>query len=235
VYTKINAVPDQHAKVQADAVYVGEFNRLLGAQVCAGASAVGARLVSPSIRKINPYNISPLELGLTPADNPRHAVNPNNGFMLDANEGLELEINANPAAAEQITGVAFLAPGGIQRTEGQIVPINCTITLALVAGAWAFSELLFDDELPIGRYDVVGARAQIATAVAFRFVPVGGSHRPGAPVHQDEDDGLADIFRFGQMGTWFGFDQLQPPGVEVLSSAAAGSATYNVIMDVIRR
>jgi len=229
----VAGVPDQHMKVQGDGIYIGEYNKLLGAYACIGSLGEDARLVSPSLRRINPYYIRPLELAIDPAGDPIHAVSRNILLDLDVNEALECQIIADPAAAEQETVLVFLASGAIQPIDGKIHTVAFTITLALVAGAWAFSEIDFVDELPVGNYKVVGAVLEADGTVGFRFVPVGASHRPGAPTVPACNYEADKTFRFGNFGTWFTMSTLQPPGVEVIASADAVSATYYGYMDII--
>ena len=226
-------VPDQHMRVVGDQIFINQFNRLMGAFSCAGASATLVRLISPSLRRVNPLIVRPLELGLTPAGNPVHDVDINRSLPLVTDEGLECHITSNPAAAEQASTVIFLSDSQIQMVAGSIFTIHFQVTLALVAGAWAFAEIDLVDELPLGQYSVVGGALLAANGVAFRFVPVGGMNRPGAPTVPDEDNDVIIPFRFGNLGEWFKFHTTSPPGVEILSSAAAASATYDGYMDII--
>lgn len=235
VLSRIAAVPDSHVRTDGDMIVVNEFNRFVGAFACVGASATQCRFLSPSLRKTNLHHVRPLELAITPAGIPNHSVNANNFLQLDENEGLEVEQNGNPAAAEQVSIAAWLASGAIQPVSGKIITVNFSITLAQLAGAWAFSEITFTDELPVGNYTIVGAEFIISGGVVARFVPKGGANRPGCPTLAASNFGRNTIFRQGGMGSWLDFKTTTPPGVEVLSSAAAVSATYQCYMDVIAK
>ena len=235
VYVKMAGVPDQHIKVEGDGIYIMEFNRLFGVMSCAGTTGLESRLVSPSLRRVNPYYIAPIELALFPDGEPHYQVNPNVSIPLDTNEALEAEILSDPAVAEQNAMVVWLSSGGITPVSGNIYTVNAEVTVALTAGTWAFSEIDFVDELPVGNYEVVGARAVIDTAVALRFVPVGASHRPGLPVTKNVEFGRLSVFRQGQLGSWFTFNTVQPPGVEILGSVLVGSATYQIYLDILKR
>lgn len=235
VWTKVAGVPDQHMRVEGDSIYIAEFNMLLGAMACVGTTGDEARLVSPSIRRVNPFYISPLDLALYPDGYIHHAVSPNNAVPLDVNEGLEAEDDSGPAATEQHTFVAWLADGPITPVKGAIYTVNFTADLTLVAGGWAFSEIDFPDEMPVGTWAIVGAAMIIDNAVAFRFVPVGAHFRPGGPCQADSElSELSKVFRFGNMGQWCTFQTIRPPGVEVLSSAAQVKITYEGYMDLLR-
>lgn len=233
VLSNIAAVPDNHVRTEGDSVIIGDFNRIVGAYACVGASATQARFVAPSLRRLNPQHIRPLELAITPAGIPKVCVYPENFLQLDDSEELKVEQNGNPAAAEQVSVAAFLASGAVTPVNGKIITVNFTITLAQLAGAWAFSEITFIDELPVGTYTIVGAEFVISGGVVARFVPKGGVNRPGCPIVAGAGFGVDSYFRQGRMGNWMDFKTTTPPGVEVLSSAAAVSATYQGYMDVI--
>lgn len=231
---KMAAVSDQHIKTSGDDLTIGQLNNLIGAYAAVGANGDEARLVSPSLRRTNPYFITPVELAIAPAADPAMMYHPDSPIALDVNEALNAENDANPAAAEQHTVVVFLSDGAIAAATGAIWTVNAHITLALVAGSWAFSEITFPDSLPVADYDVVGARLVSADAVAFRFVPVGQAHRPGGISASAVNGKDPYNQRFGRMGVWFSFNTVQPPGVEVISSAAAASATYELYIDMIK-
>ena len=229
------AIPDQHVRVEGDSVFIQEFNLLLGGFACDGTVAGFHRFVSPSLRRVNPHYLQPIEQAIAPAGIPQHAVSFRNGIPLDPNEQLQSENNATLAGAQQQTTLAFLADSRITQVEGKIFTLRFQFTLALILNTWTFSELDFIDELPVGPYDLVGASIVGISIVGFRFVPIGAHHRPGAPGVSVIE--LADNkdFRFGNMGVWCPFETIRPPGIEVCCSAAVGSATYEGVMDVIPR
>jgi len=235
VFSRLTGVPDQHIKVFGNMIYIASFNHLVGVYCLGGTVPEEARLVSPSLRRVNPFYITPIEIGLAPVEPIAMRYFPDSPVKLETNEALEAEISGVDAAASVKTVICFLAPGAITPISGEIWTINTHITLALVASVWTYSEITFPDSLPVASYTVVGARLVAAAAGAFRFVPVGEAFRPGGIVVQDVDENDPDRQRFGAMGRWFDFPSVQPPGIEVIASAAAGSATYELYIDVIKR
>ncbi len=233
VFLPLDAVPDQHVRVAGDSIFVPEYNVLVGAAAFVGSVGNLARLVAPSLRRINPYYIEPCEELLIPGNPAAHGVYPGIAVPLDAGEQIMAENNSNPAAVEQETILAFLASGPLQSVNGAIRTVRANITLAQVAGQWTFSALDFIDELPIGRYSVVGGCVIAAGAVAWRLSFPGAWARPGGICAQVDDQVGLEIFRAGWLGAWGTFDQANPPNVEMLGSAAAGSATYEVLLDLI--
>lgn len=230
----VAAVADQEVRTTGDEVIVPDtYNNVIGALACIGSTGSRAKLVSPSLRRVNPYEIFMAELALYSSGRENFGMHPENPIPLAVNESLEALITADPAAAEQQTVVVFLAPGAVNAVSGQIRPVRFSVTVALTAGTWAFAGISFIDDLPVGNYQVVGGALVAATAVAFRFVPVGGAHRPGAPVYQAKNNPMDNIFRNGKLGSWFSFNTTQPPSIEIISSAAAASTTYYGVMDVL--
>lgn len=234
VFANIAAVPDQHIRTQGDFIYVGNQNKIIGAFAAVGALGDLVRLVSPSIRRINPFYIECVELAIDPADDVFNVFHPEAQIPLDPNEGLECESNANPAAAEQHTVVVFTTDGNVTPVTGPITSVRFTINVALTAGTWAMSEIVLQDDIPVGNYQVVGASMVIDGCNAFRFIPIGGSHRPGGIPVPTAEGAIPYYQRYGRLGVWFTFNSVQLPAVEVLGSAAAVAADYEGIMDVIK-
>lgn len=235
-FSKLNAVADQHVKTETTRIIVPEFASILvGAAAFLGTTGQFLRLISPSLRRLNLHHISPVGKLLVPAAVNTPWLNPRHPIPLVPAEALEVEELADPAAAEVHTVIALLSDGAIAPYEGEIRRIRATITLAQLASAWAFSELTLIDELPVGNYDIVGANLVAAGAVAFRLVGKGDKHRPGGLALQDDDDLIDPLQMKGGMGVWGSFHTTTLPGVEVISSAAAGSATYQMLLDIVPR
>lgn len=234
VMVNLAAVIDQHVKTSGDYITVPSLNQIVGAYACAGTVADEARLVSPALRRTNPYYITPVEGAIAPSVDPLMMYHPESPIVLDVNESLETQHDGDPAAAEQLATIVWLADGPITPISGEIFTVNAHITLAQVVNSWEFSEITFPDSLPVADYDVVGARLVCSGGIAFRFVPVGEANRPGGVCASAVNAKDPWSQRFGRMGVWFSFNTVQPPGVEVLGSAAAGSATYELYIDLIK-
>lgn len=255
-FTKINAVIDQTHKTSGTKLYVGKLNQLLGAVAFLGESGKEARLVSPSLRAVNPFYLAPvnktlygglLKTFVTSVDFTNSVtttdtileelvarIDPENPIALVENEALECETLADPNAAEQHTVIVYLSDNALSPVKGKFYTINANVEVALTAGKWEFAEISFPDDLPISDYQVVGARAVIPTGVAFRFVPVGSAIRPGGLCVSDEGAPDLPLQRYGNAGEWFKFNAVQPPGVEVLGSEDVAKETYELYIDVIK-
>ncbi len=234
VYARIAAVADQHVRATGDQIIVPDMNNIIAGFAAVGALGDEVRVVSPRLRRVNPLYITPVSLALFGGSPPAMMYHGDSPIPLDKSEAIEVESNADPATPEVHTVGLWLADGKQSKIDGEIHTINATINLAQVLSSWEMSEITLPDALPVGQYTVVGARAEIAGGVLFRFVPVGGVNRPGGICAQTA--GGVDPFmqRFGRLGQWLTFDTITPPAVEVLGSAAAGAATYDVFLDLIK-
>jgi len=235
-YTKLAAVPDQHIKTAGDSVYVSQYNRLIGGYACLDTLALGARFVSPSIRRIAPVEISPLTLGLLPIVPIQTDIDLNKSVILEIDEQLEAEFRGTPTNTVQNGIVAWLADSEIQPVKGQIYSVRGNITLALVAGTWKFSNLTFTEDLPVGSYDIVGFDCVAGEGMVARLVPVGAMNRPGVPVRQLVSNTInKNQFRYGNMGVFCSFPHNNVPSVEVFSLTSEASETYECIVDIIKK
>jgi hypothetical protein len=229
----IAAVPDQHVRTEGDYLYCPQFNRLVGAMACLGATADQCRIISPSMRHVNPHYITPLDAGIYPDGNLIHAVNPNMAYPLVPTEGIEVEEINDPAAAEQHTVILWLSDQEIVPVKGPIITVHFTITVTLVAGEWVFCVMNIVDELPIAAWTIVGAKFIADEAVAARFVSPGVLNRPGVPCEAGESKTGGEVFRFGNLGEFLTFQTNNPPGIEIIGSAAEAEDTYDCYMDLI--
>jgi len=235
-WTKLAAVPDQHIKTAGDSVYVSQYNRLLGGYACLDTLALGARFVSPSIRRLAPIEITPLTLGLLPITPIQTDLDLNKSNILEIDEQLEAEFYGTPTNTVQNGIAAWLADAEIQPVRGQIYSVRATITLALVAGTWSFSNMTFTEDLPVGTYDIVGFDCVAGEGMIARLVPVGAMNRPGVPVRQLVSNTIyGNKFRNGNMGVFCTFPHNNIPSVEVFSLTAETSETYQCIVDIIKR
>lgn len=230
-FANVAGVPDQHMRVEGDQLFISKLNKLIGAAAFCGASATEARLVSPSLRRINPYYIQPVGVGLAPALLPEAHMFPESPIDLELNEPLTCEENGN--ALQNVNVGVFLADEAPTPIEGQIHTVNFEVVITPVDLTWVYAQITLPDALPVGVYKVVGARLVMAGCSFFRFVPVGGSHRPGGLCAVLDSNADLPEQRRGKMGEWFEFDTNQPPGIEVLSNATPGAATYQGYIDVI--
>lgn len=234
VFTSIPAVPDQHVKTQTVYITVPNLNQIIGAYALIGTNGNDVRLVAPSLRRTNPLYIQPAELSDVPSVDPAMMFHPESPIILDVNESLQVEINADAASAGQKAVGVWLSDGVQTPVKGEIFTVNAEVNIALVLDTWEFAEITFPDSLPVADYQVVGARIISTNGVLFRFVPVGAFNRPGGVSANAIDGKDPFLQRYGRLGVWFTFNTVQPPGLEILGSDAEAAADMELYMDLIK-
>lgn len=235
-YVKIAALADPHLRISGDDIAIPSgLNMLLGA-FARSPSMVKARLVSPSLRRFNNLIISPTFQQWQAQFNPNeHWMNlSQNMVALDVSEDINLEVDNNNAS-NFIYGGIWLAdqidpvPGGPRRT------VLATGTTTTTAMAWSNVALTFDEDLPAGRYAVIGAMFQSANIVMARLVFPGAQWwRPGClgigeVVYTQHSD-----FRFGRMGLWGEFEHNLPPTVDFLTHSSDTAQVVHLDLVQIR-
>jgi hypothetical protein len=157
-----------------------------------------------------------------------------NPLPLAVGESVNYESDGGAGAGVgQQTGVILLGDGPVQSIAGQIRTIRATAAIAGTEAAWVSGALTFSEDLPTGIYQVVGARCEADNPGAFRLIFVAGGPRPGSLSALDDDGGDVSGSRMGMWGIWGQFDTNQPPTLEVLSIAGAGTAQV-LYLDILR-
>lgn len=232
------AIPDQHKKTEGNFIYIDDWNKIIGFFALPGTTGAQVRLSSPSIRRVNPYYITKFETAVLHAGAfELQGIFPDIALPLEIGEGLEYE-QYICADSEEIHGFIFLASVVPDPIRGNIHTIRFSTEPARTVGTWSFSELTLIDVLPVGTYDVVGARLESDTGLCFRLVPVGGIHRPGGicvKATAASEDNDQDLQRYGGLGKWMTFSHGYLPGLEMVASAGAAKETIYGYLDIIPR
>ncbi len=202
-----------------------DMTNIVAVAAMIASGGVDARLVSPSLRRFVNHQIAPLNRltdgNVEPAT--RNLVQDlrANPIVLDALESLNGQADANPTAAADQSIVVWLSDGPVAPLAGGIMrTVRCTASITAVAGSWTNGTLSFDQDLPAGRYAVVGMRVQSNTIVVGRLVFVGGAYRPGVLGNDSYQHESLPLWRFGQMGVFGEFDSSAPPTIDLLCNDA---------------
>lgn len=240
------AVPDEHVTVSGDDITVPTLSQVIAVQ-CFSANLQAARLVSPSLRRVWNYDIFPFlpsgnlltEQAVNEGGTATYNIEAGQGFCdmhtsplpLVVSEKLNLKMD-NGGNAEQGYGIVWLADGPPTPERGEIFTIKATASTTLTANAWTNASLTMEQNLPAGRYRVVGMAAKSAGLVAARLVFVGGTWRPGCLGKIAYNDKRPRLFRYGNLGAWGEFEFDQPPSVDFLSASA--DTSEEVWLDLIQ-
>lgn len=226
VLVNIAALADPHVRVEGDNVVVPPDLSNLLAEYAVGISITRAQLVSPSLRRVFPYEIVPIDRG---ADEPSSGLLLNDHFTapvpLTGDEALNALGAEDGTGATRSAVLVVLGSGPIEAIRQPIFTIRATASVTLTANTWINAGLTLDQTLPAGRYQLVGARFESVGLVAFRFVFPGFEWRPGGLGVDAASDLLPPGQRRGGWGVWGEFRHNTPPTVDFWSISADTSET----------
>lgn len=239
VYVQLAAIGDSALTVNTPRIQVPTLNQIIA--VAAGVettTAPTARLVSPSIITLSRDQIRPISTAAAAAVLP---LSPHrimdlrlDPIILVPSEQLTAEIQSNPAAVQIQWVVVWFADAPPAPVNGRVFTCRATVANALVAGAWTLNTLTFDDQLPRGRYQIVGLRGESTTLIACRLVIPAGPWRPGVLGCQLPADQGSDIFRYGNAGVFGEFEDVDNLQIESLSAAADAAGVQSYFVDLIQ-
>ena len=237
-YVGVAAVADETIRVVGDTVIIPDrwpnlFALAAGIELAAEAFP---RWSTPTLRGRSRLYVEPFNIGSAAAVEPNspHRVADYRArpIAIVPGEALLYEMDSNPAAAQVQWGLAFLGDQIDPAPPGEAFTIRTTNGTTLVAGAWTNGALTFPDELPRGRYGVIGMRARAAGLIAARLVNPSGGSRPGVMGVDAQDDLEHPMFRDGGLGLMMEFEDDEPPSVDFLS--VSGDTAQDVIFDLVQ-
>jgi hypothetical protein len=236
-YAQIYAVADPHITIVNNEVQIPEVNKLmLVAGMMERAAANRLRLYSPSLRMKSKFQVTPLNMqaaaDIVPDSPPKVMDLRQNPLSLIVGERLGAESDGNPAAAQYQSVLVWFCDAVPAPVQGEIFCVRATGATALVANAWTDSALAFDEDLPRGRYAIVGMRALSAGCIAARLFLPGARWRPGCLGVVLQQDLGSPIFRLGQLGSWGEFEDTDTVTGQFLSISA--DATQQVYLDLMQ-
>lgn len=144
------------------------------------------------------------------------------------------EITVGQASTINTIALINAHDGDFTIPQGDIYSIRATAAITATASVWSRGNLTFDQNLPGGRYAVVGGHGFGATLRAWRLRFSDATMLPG---HTSGGTSLGTTapewrHRQGRQGKWGEFDQTAPPTVEVLCTAADTAQTF--VLDIIK-
>ena len=230
----VAALVDPHVRVVGDDIVVPGALPYVGGVYAIGTAITRAQLVSPSIRRRYPLEVTPIEIATEPADPVKYTPFFASPIGLDEDEALNFQAAENGAGANQSTGVVWLCDGATAPISGsEMFTIRATNASTLVAYAWTNGALTFSDTLPAGTYAVVGMRASSTGLIAARLVFSQYPWRPGCIGSDTLGELGVPIFRMGGLGIWGEFQHNTPPTVDFLSLSADTSQTVDLDLVLI--
>lgn len=234
-FQEIDAVDEEVLFTSGKDIRVSaEWPRLIG-YAAAGDSTAQARIEAPSLRGFLNQAVAEVDPdpGLVLPDDVFRALFAD-PLPLMPGESLTFlsDGGGDGATASDVSAVIMVADGAPQPVTGDIRTVRATTSITGIQREWVSGQLVFDEQLPGGRFQLVGAAAE--DVAAFRFIIAGQSNRPGGYGRASGAIGTRIIpgQRRGGWGVWGEFDVNRPPVVEILSLGGAGT-NPNIWLDLI--
>lgn len=243
IFAAINAVADPVLTVLGANIQVPSLNQVVA--LAAGVettAAQQARLTAPSRRILALQRITPTQGNAAAASlpgNPHRLLDlADTPLQMVTGEQATIELSANPAAAQIQWGLVWFADADLKPASGNFFTIRADAAQLLVVSQWTNGAIVFAENLPRGRYRVVGMRAQSAGLVAARLVFVGtgaqGPWRPGVMGTNSDSHLEYPGFRMGLWGPFGEFEDTDTPTVDFLSTTADAAEVVYLDLEQIR-
>lgn len=214
--------------------YLVDYNATIVAAIARNDTIARARFNIPSYRDVGMPEVYPLDAQAEPAADYDVCVWGPNGPKLRANEGIGADSSNGASTVDNVTIVAFLMTQMDPVPAGRRFTVRGTATQTLVANAWTTAAITLDQDLPAGRYGVIGIACVCNDGHAARLVfPSNPKFRPGCGV--GETIAINDprqTFRAGQFGLLGQFTDRAPPQLQILGGTA-GAETPAVYLDLV--
>lgn len=199
-----------------------------------GTNLIAARINVPSMRAITLPKIYPVVTANAIPNTPPYWEPKAYGPIALATEGIGIDTTTQGITGTTDATYGFLWLGGNldSAPQGRAVTMQATNAVSLVTGSWVTYTPTLSDDLPAGRYAIVGAEAYGTGLYALRFRFPGQTMLPGILCNQaagEFDDGSQ---RFGRLGSFGSFLNSALPTIDVLG--AAGLQSINLFMDLVK-
>src|SRR5258708_14116121 len=191
-----------------------------------GLNLTRGQLISPSLRRVFNEEFGQLDAAAAiPSSTfkPWHWF-PYDPIPLEPDELLKNQLVHSNVGVQRCTTLVWLCDVPPQLDSVQDVhSVRITSTTAAVANAWSLLPLTFDQSLPAGQWQLLGAFFRSTNIQAYRFPFPGGGGRPGYIGAASVGDFVHPFHERGRMGVLGTFRHNLPPQVEVLCNGADSS------------
>lgn len=230
--TDVPALSDDILPVNANNHFLMPQDLFLAAAMCMSATIIRAWLGSASLRQITQPNIRPVIAGALPGNIPNSMWQPDAPLRIPQGDELVLKATANPGTTEQLTALFWLSLGLDPVPNGDLICARCTSTTAAVANKWTSIVYTFDQNIPPGRYALVGSEHISTNGIAHRFIIPNQVWRPGAVSGATATYQPHLLFQTRRLGKYGEFQNTVPPIVQVLCNAA--DAVHTLFLYIVK-
>lgn len=228
------ALLDQTIRTQGDRSFVPAWPNLAAFAFGVGAGGNGiGRIETPSLLsnlgRFYVESVNGRNDGNVVPDSP-HKIHDRraNPILLKVGEGLLATIHSDTTAAARQWAVFFLSDGPIVPDPRPCFTMRGTGTTTVVALSWSAVPITFDENIPRGRYAIVGIRARGVSCIAARLVLPGVANRAGVLGCTAQNDLEHPMERYGGLGVFGEWEDTDSFNMEFLCGAADTAQTVDI-------
>jgi hypothetical protein len=197
-----------------------------------GATLLRAKINTPKMRQITPNYIRPIATSTLPPANPNVATWQDSPLQLNQNEEIQIQTTDSTGTTDRVTVVLMLGNVLEQIPQGDIYNLRFTSVTAAVANAWTTIQLVYEIQLPVGIYAVVGGDVISTNGIAYRLIFDQQYWRPGFLMSTANGNRNPYQFMTRDLGLWGRFSTTSLPRCQVLCNAA--DASFEGYLQIIR-
>lgn len=231
-YTQLPAVQDgQLTRTQGNNLLAGNPSKLdLG--FSSGVNLDRVRIVVPSLRDLGRPHLSPVNNAAGIPTVPNIYDPGERPLTIQAGEEFGLEAITTDAGAQNCNAIVFLTFGEQPAMVGPTFRLRGTATITGVTGGWASGQVIMDDTLTGGIFEIVGMDVISANVNAARLIFPQGGYRPGCIARDGAGDTRVPQFSMGKFGSFGQFQNFALPQLEIF--AVGASASQVVYFDLVK-
>lgn len=232
VDTDVPAKTDQVLQIQNSHFVLSKPMQIMAAYA-SSATLTRTKLKFPSINQYGGTWLRPVNATLLPFTDPNVADYRQIPFTVPAQEELQYASTSGLACGtENHYVLTWLQDSFVPAPQGQIYTLRATSTTAGVASTWTDITVTYDNQLPSGRYAVVGSNVHSTTGVAHRMIFDDQLWRPGTLSFATTGLRNHPMFEKGRLGVWGYFTTISLPRFQILDNATGNSHT--IYLDCVR-
>lgn len=198
-----------------------------------GATLTEARINVPSMRAITLPRLYPVEKASAVSNNPPILDWNDFGPTVLAGEGIGIDATTTTGGSnpDATYGLLWVGRPLEQAPVGPVYTMKATAAAALSAGVWVNATPTMEQDLPAGRYAIIGCDAYGTGLVAARFAFPGQLMRPGILCQQAAGEFDQGEQRFGKLGKFGEFTNIALPTMDFLGATGTAQTIY---MDLVK-
>lgn len=227
----VPAIVDQYMTQYNSTTYTAPKNKRILRSYAMGDSITQIRFDSPLLRLIGPPQVQPIDVAVEPSTLPPVNKYDKNAMTLVENDPLGMLCSRTGSGAANVYVLHWLSDNIPQVISGPTIAVRATFTATLTTNSWVAATLTFDQQLPPGKYGIVGMSAVCGDLLAARLNLPDSPERPGCLAQDLDSQWDWEWFRRGNFGDYGEFQSFAAPTVELLGHTA-GAETGFVWLDL---